>query len=329
MTIDTEGDNLWARTQTITTENARFLGRFQRLCEKHGLRPTWLTNWEMAISPVFQEFARDVLMRDAGEIGMHLHAWNSPPLEPLTDDDFKHHPYLFEYPADVIREKVKVMTATLEDTFNVKMLSHRAGRFGFDEIYARTLVEFGYLVDGSVTPNISWKAYPGDPNQSGGKDFSKYPEHAYFLDLDDISQSGDSPLLEIPVTVTEPYYHPAVNALRSALSAFPLGKKVSNQFFPSLAWLYPKGNNHRSLGRLLQTAPQQQRDFAEFMIHSSELMPGGSPNFPDAESIEELYDVLDSLFSAARDGFVPMTMHEFYSRFARSAAGVSASSAAA
>jgi len=25
---------------------------------------------------------------------MHLHAWNSPPLMPLTDDDFRHQPFL-------------------------------------------------------------------------------------------------------------------------------------------------------------------------------------------------------------------------------------------
>ena len=49
---------------------------------------------EMAMSGVFVEFARDVVGRGAGEIGMHLHAWNSPPLDPLTDDDFHYQPYL-------------------------------------------------------------------------------------------------------------------------------------------------------------------------------------------------------------------------------------------
>ena len=39
ITIDTEGDNLWNVSdihQDITTENAKYLFRFQELCEKYG-----------------------------------------------------------------------------------------------------------------------------------------------------------------------------------------------------------------------------------------------------------------------------------------------------
>jgi hypothetical protein len=319
VTIDTEGDNLWAREAHITTENARFLPRFAALCQRHGIRPTYLTNWEMAVSPVYREFARDALARDAAEIGMHLHAWNSPPIMPLTADDNRHHPYLIEFAEPLLREKVKVMTDTLEQTFEVKMLSHRAGRFSFDEIYARALIDQGYLVDGSVTPHVSWKNYPGDPNGAGGTDFSDFVEQAYFLDPHDIHRAGDSPLLEIPVTVTAPYFPPLARRLRSGLRKLPLGRKVANRLFPSLAWLYPKGANHRWLPRLLQTVLRERRDFAEFMIHSSELMPGGSPNFPTSASIERLYETLEELFALAARNFEPMTMREYHRRFAAAA----------
>ena len=79
ITIDTEGDNLWSAPATITTHNATALPRFQALCQSYGLKPTYLTNFEMANCPDFQEFGRDLLKHGAGEIGMHLHAWNSPP----------------------------------------------------------------------------------------------------------------------------------------------------------------------------------------------------------------------------------------------------------
>ena len=84
ITIDTEGDNLWQKHDSITTENARYLPRFQQLCEKYGFKPVYLTNYEMAIDPFYIEFARDVIARGTAEVGMHLHAWNSPPTEPLT-----------------------------------------------------------------------------------------------------------------------------------------------------------------------------------------------------------------------------------------------------
>ena len=54
ITIDTEGDNLWANPREITTQNARFLPRFQALCERFLLKPTWLTNWEMVECPVYR-----------------------------------------------------------------------------------------------------------------------------------------------------------------------------------------------------------------------------------------------------------------------------------
>src|SRR6266478_50265 len=92
ITIDTEGDNMWSRPHEITTRNADYLPRFQSLCERYDFRPVYLVDYEMAISPTFVEFGRDVLVRDAGEIGMHLHAWNSPPLVPLTVDDFRFQP---------------------------------------------------------------------------------------------------------------------------------------------------------------------------------------------------------------------------------------------
>src|SRR5256885_9751134 len=97
ITVDTEGDDLWSRPREISTHNARFLPRFQSLCERYGYRPVYLANYEMAMCETFVEFGRDVIARRAGEIGMHLHAWNSPPLLPLTDDDLRHQPYLIEY----------------------------------------------------------------------------------------------------------------------------------------------------------------------------------------------------------------------------------------
>lgn len=132
ITIDTEGDNLWQNHDRITTENARYLPRFQQLCEKYGFKPVYLTNYEMASDPVYVEFAQDVIARGCGEVGMHLHAWNSPPEIPLTDNDWANKPYLIEYPAEVIQQKVDYMTHLLEDTFQTKMVSHRAGRWAMN-----------------------------------------------------------------------------------------------------------------------------------------------------------------------------------------------------
>ena len=167
VTIDTEGDNLWARPRRITTRNALFLGRFQALCESYGLRPTYLTTWEMAESPLFQEFANDALERNAGEVGMHLHAWSTPPETPLTEDDHRYLPYVTEYPRADMAAKIEALTTKLEDTFDTSIRSHRGGRWALDGTYAALLVEAGYRVDCSVTPLLSWSSSPGARGEAG------------------------------------------------------------------------------------------------------------------------------------------------------------------
>lgn len=315
ITIDTEGDNLWSKPHTITTRNARYLPRFQALCERYGFKPTYLTNWEMANCPVFREFGRDIISRTAGEIGMHLHAWNSPPLTPLTEDDDLHQPYLIEYPEDQIREKVRVMTGVLEDTFGIKMVSHRAGRWSFNKVYARILIEQDYRVDCSVTPHISWATDRGDPRGKGGTDFSHFPETAYFLDPEDISLSDNSPLLEVPVTITQFRYPRPVAILKKLLRRTRFGERVARRLFPPYAWLRPKGRDRSILLAVLSAAREERRNYVEFMLHSSELMPGGSPKFPSARSIEELYEDLEALFEAASEIFWGRTLSEYHDVF--------------
>ena len=47
------------------------------------------------------------------------------------------------------------------------------------------------------------------------------------------------------------------------------------------------------------------------MLHSSELMPGGSPAFRDASDIERLYERLEILFGQLRGWCRGMTLQEF------------------
>ena len=49
-----------------------------------------------------------------------------------------------------------------------------------------------------------------------------------------------------------------------------------------------------------------------FMIHSSELMPAGSPNFKDEESIKLLYQIIDNIFKySSRLGYEGISLRDF------------------
>ena len=316
ITIDTEGDDLWSQPRHASTRNARFLPRFQALCERYRLKPTYLTNYEMACAPEFVEFARDAIGRGQGEVGMHLHAWHSPPAHELTGDDANTQPYLIEYPEEVMRAKVRAMTDVLEQTFAVKMTSHRAGRWGFDARYARLLLDHGYVVDCSVTPHVSWRSCPGDPSRDGGPDYSAFPEHAYWLDPSDISRPGPRGLLELPVTVRPRarLWHTLAGESEPDGSSQRLRtlRGKLDRVWPSYVWLRPTRRNRREMRWVVAEVLRNGEAYAEFMLHSSELMPGGSPNFRDERDIERLYDDLESLFAFASERFVGRTLTEHY-----------------
>lgn len=311
ITIDTEGDNLWARLKEIETRNATYLPRFQELCEVYGQKPTYLVNYEMAISPAFVEFAKDVQRRDAGEIGMHLHAWNSPPLTPLTADDNRYHPYLIEYPDEVMEQKIDFMTKLLQDTFETDIVSHRAGRWAFDHRYARMLLAHGYKVDCSITPHVSWTSRMGDPNGQGGSNYRLCPETQYFINEDDPRRSGDSAMLEVPMTVKRRggAFGRLVDDHTTDQS---LMRRAVQKVCPLVSWLRPNGRNRSEMIDLLDQVLADGTGHAEFMLHSSEFMPGGSPTFRDEASIEKLYDDLTALFEAAKDRFVGSTLAEVH-----------------
>ena len=316
ITIDTEGDNLWARPRSITAHNARYIPRFQDLCDKYGLKPTYLVNYEIATCPDFVEFGKDIIKGNKAEIGMHLHAWNSPPFHKLTDDDYSHQPYLIEYPENVIVEKVKFITGLLEDTFGVKMLSHRSGRWAMNEFYAKTLMDLGYKVDCSVTPHVSWEGEKGNPDAAGGTDYTDFPVGPYFMDDNDIKKPGNTGFLEVPVTIRKD--------IRKESTLFK-GRYIRKWLHPRLLfsgrrevkryWLRPNGRNLDDMSKLIESAVRSKCIYAEFMFHSSELMPGGSPHFKDEPSIDKLYADLEQLFELAGTDFRGASMIDFYNWF--------------
>ena len=316
VTVDTEGDDLWAGPREITTHNARFLPRFQALCERFRLKPVYLTNYEMATSDVFAELARDVIARGAGEIGMHLHAWNSPPLEPLTTDDFYHQPYLTEYPEPVMKRKIETLTAILEERFCQKMISHRGGRWAFDRRYAAILFDAGYRVDCSVTPGISWRASAGAPAGRGGPDYTAFPRRPYFLDSSDISSPASEGLLEVPVTSrasdlyrAAPWLYDVRVVRRFAYRASPAVSLLS-PVQPALR--APVDRHLAAMVSLARKARTEQTPYLEFIVHSSELMPGGSPTFRSESDIERLYEHLELLFEEQSTWCYGATLAEFH-----------------
>ncbi|HEY5122967.1 MAG TPA: deacetylase, partial [Ignavibacteria bacterium] len=173
ITIDTEGDNQWDHGRELTVENIRFVPRFQDLCNKYLIKPTYLVTSEVCKDNFAKEIFTDYLLTDKAEIGTHLHSWTTPPFK--EKDGYRYndlnHAFATELPEDLLTEKIKNITNQIETSFGKRPLSFRSGRFGFNGKVARILINNLYLVDSSVTPYINWLGCEGIPGGMGGPDF--------------------------------------------------------------------------------------------------------------------------------------------------------------
>lgn len=288
ISIDTEGDNQWGWRlgDAVRTDNARYLPRFQNLCEEYGFIPTYLTNYEMANDAFFVEFFGKKQDEKLCEIGMHLHAWNNPPDYPLPVrlDAPPGAPFLIEYPYDIMDEKIAVITNMLKSKFGRHPMVHRSGRWAINDSYFSLLDKYGYKVDCSVTPGVDWSKACGQTPGSHGSNYTRALTSPYY------TSSG---ILEIPMTIRENHRllrNPGEGMkkwLRNHWRAFRGQGKI---------WLRPNGNNLEDMLYLAQIiAYSSADDYLMFMIHSSELMPGGKGN-STLESIDILYDDIRILF---------------------------------
>lgn len=297
ITIDTEGDNLWhyEKGSEVKTENARFIPRFQELCNKYGFKPVWLTNYEMIMSDDYVNYIKEPLAKGQCEIGIHVHAWNNPPLYQL-DAKYNGNPYLIEYPDDVMRAKFKTTYDLIEQRFGVKVKSHRSGRWAMDDRYFKLLEEFGVTCDCSYTPGVSWTKAEGE-TVSGGSDYRNVPKDAHMI----------GKVLEVPASVRNYSHYIAGGSLKHKLRAAIKGGQI---------WLRPALSGLADMKKLAKEIRQEEgNDYLEFMIHSSELMPGGSPYFKTPENIERMYANMEAFFEYITElGYKGETLENYAKR---------------
>ncbi len=305
ISIDTEGDNLWEwdGEGPVGTRNAGFLPRFQELCDRYAFKPTYLSNWEMVADPAFCDMVGGWAADGRCEVGMHLHAWNTPPAHELAGAKNENPglPYLIEYPDEAMEAKVDAMTAAIEERVGVRPVTHRAGRWAMDGRYFSLLARKGYLCDCSVTPHIDWKTSPGETAGAVGTDYSGYPEEPYRVDAEEGS------LVEVPLTVRETHALIAP----SAKGAKPLARSLVNVARGQALQLRPNGRNLNELLWLADHVARGGSGYLMFMLHSSEFMPGGSPTFRTEADVELLYGHLEALFARLAESYEGETIGDY------------------
>ena len=149
-----------------------------------------------------------------------------------------------------------------------------------------------------MTPHINWTK---DIGATGfpGSDYSKCPEKPYYIYKD---------ILEVPMTIRKKHMF----VWEKPYTLYSLCRELKRFVFGRNQWLRPDASLlQKPLIKLIDIISKENQ-YLMFMIHSSELMPAGSPNFKDEESTDALYTIIEAVFKKAiLLGFNGATLREF------------------
>ncbi len=305
VSVDTEADNEWEGRASPSYENIRALPAFQELCNRYGVRPTYLVTYDVAAETDSLAVLRELSHDGNCEIGSHTHGWRTPPFHAPLDTEKTCHPYLYEYPRGVQAEKVATLTNHLEQLFQTKVTSHRAGRWGIDAYTLSLLEANGYNVDTSVTPFRSWRHHKGHPEGEGGPDYIGAPCRPYHPANDDVCLRGRSGILEVPVSVRVFSSVLRVNWgrwLAPLFSGDGFAKRKARNILrrlgiADLVSLNPAVNPSKHMILLCRKLISERQPVLNMAFHSSELIAGGSPEVANTNDEQQVWRALNEVFA--------------------------------
>lgn len=288
VTIDVEEEGLFTGKYDPLdppVTNVKALSMLDPVFRKWAIRPTLLLSYHVARCQAWHETIWDLKDRWNGEIGAHLHLWNTPPL------------VKFSYPEPIPSERVpeEILAAKLESLLDIfrqtgeSPTSFRMGRFNMGRRMWSIVENTPIVVDSSVAPMRI---------QYGGPDHLTAPTDPYFPDRKNPFDQGDSHILEVPITIV-----PLIGSLGHALERW---RAVSVLPENAISWTaanilsLPVQPVWTDLARLKIGAWLHRRRGGQALtmfFHSSELVPGFCPQHPTAGHIDRFLDKLDSFFA--------------------------------
>lgn len=323
--IDTEGDNQWSAAGRIDQrfENLYALPRLHALFGRHGVRPTYLVTYPVAIDSRSADVLRTVLAQGDCEVGAHHHAWETPP---CAAEDRERHGYASQLPRAVFEAQLRTLTDAITQAVGRRPVSYRSGRFGFSADHVAALERLGYRVESSVAPLFSER-------HKGGPAFVEAPLTPYFLAYDSAVTPGTSDLLEVPVSAALDRPLPAV--ARHAYARLPrpyfAKRALRAAGLVRMRWLRPSYSSLHDMRSLARDLARWREPVLNVLFHSSEAIVGGSPYNRTQAELDAFCDRLERFFEYAVGelGATPATFSEFRARYCGEGPGANPSAVSA
>ena len=308
VTIDVEADSdkNWGTPKELTFRSVleAIPNRLQPLFAKYGVRPTYLVSPEVLRREDCCSILRSLTHC---ELGSHLHVEDIPPETVEVSPANPRRGMQWECHPEIERQKLQNLTRLFTDTFGSAPRSFRAGRFGVGHHTGKFLMELGYRVDSSVTPNVCWKSHGGAPFP----DFTDARELPYWVAADgDLFNSGDSTLLEVPLTI------PLIRQVsrKKKYARFRARDKRPTWFRP---WYTPMKDLQHIVRKVARSKPEAgMRRPLVMMFHSMEVVAGASP-YPQSDAeVGDYLDVLKAVFDMTAElGIKCCTLSEYWQQY--------------
>jgi hypothetical protein len=314
VTIDTEEDNWDNFRDRPTLENIKNIPLVQEIFDQLEVRPTYLITYPVAKDGNSVKILKKYLLSQKCEIGAHLHPWNTPPLElDFRDEDTM----LNNLAAHLQMEKLSSLHQQIMDSFGIKPLSFRAGRYGINHDLAKNILNLDYIVESSITPFLDWRYFHGP-------DFSKISRlNPYRFSSNNIFEEDlNGELYEAPLTTGF-----LQSNFQLANSLFLLFRKLPFKFLKlngllatlgllNKIRLTPEGYQLEQLKHLIYTLLQNKIKFFNLSFHSNTLLPGSTPFVASAKDLDiflrDLREVITYLKNKNMDA---ITLSEIPSAF--------------
>lgn len=309
VTVDTEEDD-WSNDRSTGSQvsNISKIPKFQSLCDKYAVRPTYLLTYPITQRPECVRVLKTIVSRGACEIGVHCHPWNTPPYE---EELTKHNSMLCNLPSELQFRKLDMLDRAIQAQFGMKPVSFRAGRWGYSAQVAQHLEKLGYKVDTSVTPYVNW-AY------ADGPDFTDFPVRPYWFHPSNIMRKQVSgPILEVPATIgllgwSSPCGEKVWKALCREDMDFLKGTGILAALgITQKVWLSPEQVDGETMIKLIEQLRARGQTSFNVVLHSSSLKAGLTPFVRTASEEARFYRRLETVFEYTHtNGIHPITLSE-------------------
>jgi hypothetical protein len=267
--VDTEEEFDWNRDFSRDAVSVKALSRLdslQRVFDEFEIRPVYVVDYPVVSQPGGGQALGPILEDGRAELGAHLHAWVNPPHEEPVN---RRNSYQKNLDPRLELEKLRVLKASIDETFDTKVVVHKAGRYGIGVNTPVSLAELGFEIDISYVPGYDYSA-------DGGPDFRDVNSELFRF-------GPANSLLGIPNTAAFigrlSNLGPALYSSRhqSVRAVSLLSRALSRGKLLERIMLSPEGHALDKLIRLTQVLRSNGTSVFTFSLHSPTAMPGGTP----------------------------------------------------